>query len=272
MRSLLLSAFLGVLLARAALPAADPKKPATDLNELSLEVEALQLIYQFELTSRQLQALAKIAADLPPPARERKPAKANEKLRALLTDLRTALRKHDDNRIDELTGRVDDLKDSAALDDRIEVTAEVRKRVPELLRLLTTRQVNDYLNVYDDLPDPVASVRDALKSGLKAAQIKDWSSLRDEAAEEVGWLVAGFDTEKAKKVAEQTAALLDKAHAWKEDELKQRRAELETAVQEIMGDVDAVDVMRHVVERDLAELLANPQLAAAVEGRLKEMK
>jgi hypothetical protein len=35
-----------------------------------------------------------------------------------------------------------------------------------------------------------------------------------------------------------------------------------------MGEVGSTDVLRHIVEHDLAELLANPRLPAAVEALL----
>lgn len=268
---------LGLMLFTLASPAADPKKPGardtTDPNDVSLEIEALQLLYQLDLTPRQLQALAKIAPDTAAPARERKPAKVSAAVRQSMLELRAALRKNDADRIDELTDKLDELKEkeNPPLDDSVEVTAGARKRAPDALRLLSPKQVTDYLNIHDELPDPMASVREALKNGLKL-QNKDWNSVRDDAAEEVATLVAGFDADKAKKVAEQTAALLDKAHAWKEDELKKRQEELDAAVQEIMGDIGPVDVLRNIVLRDLAEVLSNPQLTAAIEARLKEGK
>jgi hypothetical protein len=250
-------------------PAADTKSDKVDLNDLSLEIAALQLIYQFEFTPSQLQALAKLAKNTAAPT-ERKPVKGSDKLRGLMLELRSALRKRDEAKIDELTDKVDELKEKEKvdLDDSVEPTHAARKAALEAARLLTTRQMLDYLNVYDELPDPAVSVRDALKNGLKLKD-KDWTSIRDEAAAEVAWLVAGFDKEREKKVSKQTVALLDKAHAWKEKELTDQQAELDRALQEIMGDVGPAEVLRHIVEHDLADLLANPQLPAAIEGKLQ---
>lgn len=276
-RVALLAALGALLVALAAPSAAADKAPAKDgkpdLNDLSLEVQALQVIYQLELTPRQLQALAKIARDTAPADGARKAAKGSEKLRSLLTDLRTALRKHDDAKIDDLTDKVDELKDKegASLDDDVEVTDAARKKAPEAVRLLTVRQTMDYLNIYDEVPDPVASVREALRKGVKL-QGKPWTELRDEAAEEVGGLVGGVDPEKARDVAKQAAALLDKYHALKDDELAKQRADIEQAVQDVMGEVGPAEVLRNVLLRDVAELLSNPQLPAAIDGRLKEIK
>jgi hypothetical protein len=248
--------------------AADTKKDKGDLNDLSLELAAHQLIYQFEFTPSQLQALANWAKTTASTS-ERRPAKGSDKLRGLMVELRAAYRKRDEARIDELTEKVDELKEKEKpdIDDNVEPTDAARKAAVEAARLLTTRQTLDYLNLYEELPDPAASVREALKSGLKLKD-RDWSSIRDDAAAEVAWQIAGFDKDRADKVRAQTAALLDKAHAWKEKELAEQQPELEKALQEIMGDSRSTDVLRHIIERDLAELLANPQLAAAIEGKM----
>src|SRR5262249_20292363 len=130
----------------------------------------------------------------------------------------------------------------------------------------------EYANLYDELPDPMATMREALRNGEKQKD-KEWTATRDDAAAEVAWLVAGFDKPREAKVREQVAGLLDRVHPiWKEKELGDAPAALEKELQEIMGDVGPAEVLRHVIERDLAELLSNPQLAAAIEGRLKEMK
>lgn len=243
------------------------------LSDLSLEVNALQTLYDLDLTPTQLKALAQLAKDTGQKSRSRKPAKASAKFVALLTDLRTALARADADRVDDLTDKLDKLRESEspALDDDVATTDAARKHAPDALRLLTARQVADHLETYEEIPDPLASVRDALKTGLKA-DAKKWAALREEAATEVGWLVAGFDADQAKKVRQQTASLLDKSHLWKEDELKDQQEELEKAVLEIMADVGPTDVLQHIVERDLAELLSNPRLGSAIAARLKEAK
>jgi hypothetical protein len=249
------------------------KDAKVDLNDASLEVQALQAFHQIGFTPAQLKELAKLAKDTAMKPRERKEPKANEKFRTALLELRAALRKNDEDKIDDLIEKVDKLRDSEEpkLDDKIEVTEAARRSALEAIRLLGAKQLADYVVLYEDLPEPLAKVRETLKDNLKS---KDdaWKKARDEAADEVGWLVGGFDTARVTKVKEQVTALLDKGHAWNEAELKKQQDELGKSMREIMGDVGPTEVLRHIVQRDLADLLSNPQLPAALELRLKDEK
>jgi hypothetical protein len=262
------------LVAGVACTADAPPAGKADPNTLSLEVAALQLLNQLDLTTAQMQALAKMAKDVTPKEVKRQPAKASEKLRKALLDLRDALVQGDQDKIDDLNDTLDDLKDSEKpeLDDEVEIVDAARRLAPEALRLLSVRQTASYLGLYgDDVPDPAASLRDALEKA-PGADDKEWKDLRDDTAEEVGWLVAGLDMAQAQKVSEKAGALLDRAHKLKPDEFKEQRTELEKAAREVLGDVGPLDILRHVLERDLAELLSNPQIPAALEARLKQGK
>jgi hypothetical protein len=266
-----------VLRAGAALP----KEPAApkdappqkaDVNVLSVEVAALLRLNQLQATPTQMEALVKLARDVSRKEVKRTPAKVSDKYRQALLDLRDALvRGEDDDRIDELNDALDDLKESEKpdLDDAVETCADGRRLAPEALRLFTARQAASYLALYGDgLPDPAANLRGALEKAPGAAE-DDWKELRDDTAEEVGWLVAGLDTARARRVSEKVGTLLDRAHKLKPEEFKEQRADLEKAAREVLDDVGPVEVLRHVLERDLAELLSNPRLPAALEARLK---
>jgi hypothetical protein len=248
---------------------------ARDVHELSLEVDALQTLYLLELTPTQLKALAKLADKVPAKTRSRRPAKVSKQFLTMLSGLRDALIKNDVARVNELTDRVDSLRDQERiiLDDKIEITEGARKRAPDALRILSVRQMMDYLSFQyeDDLPDPLEKLNQTLQKGSKAGAA-DWKQQRDETAEEIGSLVAGFDTDRAKKVREQVVFLLDKAHAMTEEELKKSTALLQQAVQEILGDAGPLDIVKNVMQKDLAELLSNPQLSNAIEALLKEAK
>jgi hypothetical protein len=116
----------------------------------------------------------------------------------------------------------------------------------------------------DDRVSALSDRLDELKAGPE-----EWKKRRDGVAEEIGWLLAGFGKDKAQKYQDRAAALLDKAHAWTEDELKKNGPVLEAAVQELLGDIGPLDILRNLLQRDLAELLSNPRLASAVEALLK---
>jgi hypothetical protein len=244
-----------------------------DTAQLSLQVAALQVLYQFDASPAQMEALAKLAKDTAK-ARARKP-KASEKVRKALTDLRDALLEGDDDKISERTDQVDDLRfaENPDLDDAVDTTAEARKAAPEALRLFSARQVHAYLGNYDedDLPDPFERMTEAMKTG-RSLTAADWKTLCKEAAEEVGWQVAGLDDTAAKKVADKVTALLEQSRRLNNEEFKAKQPELEKSARDILGDVGPTDVLKHLAERDLAELLSNPQLPTALEARLKKAK
>ena len=91
---------------------------------------------------------------------------ASERLKKMQEDRMTKAKQMDDEmqKLDADTAarqsKLDELKDkeSPSLDDGIDITDEARKRAPEALRLLTARQMNEYLNIFEELQDPVASV------------------------------------------------------------------------------------------------------------------
>jgi hypothetical protein len=273
----LLAGALLVLLSAAPPWAADaPKENAgkDDLNSVSLEVAALQLVHQLDLTPDQMEAFAKLAKDAAPKDTTRKPAKVSDKYRKTLLAYNDALLKGEDDRIDDLGEELEDLRDSEdpTLGDQVETTDEARKLAPQALALLGARQTAAYLGLYgDDLPDPVEDLLAALGKSHDPEE-KDWKELRDDTAEEVGWLVAGFDKDAAKKVSDKAGALLDRARALKDEDFKAQRPQLEKDARALVGDTGPTDVLRHVLERDLAELLANPRLPAALDARLKQVK
>ena len=272
--SLLACAVLVAVLPARAADAPKENAGKDDLNALSLEVAALQLVHQMALTPDQMEAFAKLAKDAAPRDTTRKPAKVSDKYRKTLQQYHDALVKGDDDRIDDLGEELEDLRDSEdpALDDQVETTDEARKLAPQALKLLGARQTANYLALYgDDLPDPVEDLLGALEKSHDPAE-KDWKELRDDTAAEVGWLVAGFDKDAAGKVSDKAGALLDRARDLKDEEFKTQRPQLEKEARELAGDVSPTRVLRHILERDLAELLANPQLPAALDARLEQVK
>src|SRR5258707_10925029 len=48
------------------------------------------------------------------------------------------------------------------------------------------------------------------------------------------------------------------------------RPELEKKARELVGDVGPIEVLRHVVQQSLAELLSNPRLMVAIDARSEE--
>jgi len=263
-------AWLGLLSAGAADPGR--QRGPQSLNDLGLEVGALQTLHALRATRAQMEGLQKVAretADRPP---ARTAGKASAKFRKTLAELRDALAANrDEDRINRLNDKLDQLRsaEKPELDDNMEITDEAREQAPRVLRMLTAAQVAGYLAGYaDTMPDPLGRIQEALAK-VRGLKEKDWKETRGQVGDEVGELVAGLDVDKAAEVSAQVGQLLIVARGLRDEEFKTQRRELERKAGRIVGDLGPTDVLRHVMERHLAELLSNPRLEAALEARLK---
>ena len=81
--------------------------------------------------------------------------------------------------------------------------------------------------------------------------------------------MVGLDVDKADRVNDRVAALLIRVRSLTNEEFAKQQPDLDQAAAKIVGDVGALEVLRHYVEFDLANLLSNPRLAAALDARLK---
>jgi hypothetical protein len=262
-----------VLLCADPAPAQQPED--IDLNDLSLEVSALQTLHSLNLTEAQLRQLQTWAKETVQKPRKHPAAKASKAYRAKLLDLRAALLEASDgDRIDQLSEELEELRaaEKPVIDDNVDLTIAARKRAPEALRLLTVRQVIDYLEALDDdLNDPLQRLLAALESirGLKA---NEWKQRRDAIVDDIVWLAAGVDSKKADKLTKEMTALLGRARGLSDADFKAKRPELEKAARKLLADLGPVDVLRNALEYSLAELLSNPRLPAALAARLKDAK
>src|SRR5262249_55497143 len=119
-----------------------------------------------------------------------------------------------------------------------------------------------------DAPDPVESLLDALDA-VRSLKADEWKALRQDLADQVGRLVAGLDADKATAVGDRAVQLLIRVRALKEAEFKEQRAELEKEARQLAGEAGPLDVLRHLAEYALAELLSNPRLGQALTARLR---
>jgi hypothetical protein len=261
--------FLGALA-----PRAEGKGVEGDVNVLSMEVVALQTLHQLQATPAQLGELKRLAATTAEKVGPRRQVEVSDKFHKTLLQLRDALVAGKEERIDELNRAIDELreKEKPDLDDSAEISDAARREAPALLRRFSARQAAGFLADYAaDFPDPVEMLTGAFDEVRKLSR-REWGGLRDDVAEQVGWLVAGTDGDAEEKVREQAAALITRARQLKNDEFKKQRPELEKAARELAQKVGPTDVHRHFLEHALAELLSNPRLAAAAEARLKALK
>jgi hypothetical protein len=254
-------------------PAADKKDGAADVGDLNLEVTALQVLYDLQVTPAQLKELAELAPKTASAPGPRKEVKVSAEYRRALTRLSDALAENREEGVEDLLTGLDKLRDKESPEfDDVEISDGARKAAPGLLRKLSARQVVAYAAVLgSNFPDPGEKLLGALEKSRELTG-KEWRNLRDAVADDVGWLVAGLDVEAEERVREQALALLNKSARLTAREHLDQKADLEKTARALVGKVGPTDVVRNYMERNLAELLSNPRLAAAVALRQRKGK
>jgi hypothetical protein len=227
----------------------------------------LQVLHAFEMTEQQLKGIAALAArtaQKPPP---RKGVRVSDKFRKALLGYRAALASGDDDRIETALTAFEQARAREMPDfDEVEITDAARKEAPLLLKKLSARQVALYLSGQaEDFPDPAERLMAAMKESRKLRG-KEWHGLRDDTAYQVGWLVAGLDAAEEEKVRDRATALLNRAAAMDEKGYTKELPALRKSAREMAGKIGPTDVIRHYVQRVLAETLSNHRLADAIEA------
>jgi hypothetical protein len=231
-----------------------------------MEVAALETLHQLDLRPEQLKSLADLARGAAEKSAARRTAKVTPAYRQALAGLHAALAAGDDDRIDQSREKLETVieKDKPEIDDQIPVTDAAWSRAHQAFQILTVSQVGALLAA-QELADPLEVLTEGLElvRGLESAE-KD--EVRDQTAAEVAWLVGGHDGEAAHPVRAQAVELLDRAHRMKEAEFKRELPNLKTAAGQILNSVDTLQVLGHIAEHRLAELLSNPRLEPAIRA------
>ena len=255
----------------------DRPDPATVLSQ---QVWALQTLHDLDLDVAQLgllrAAVAKPEEDPAPRAVDKLTGNVPAKYLATLEALRQALLHDKDtgdanDQIDELRDELESIREdeSVELDDHVQITDGARARVPEVMKSLQPSQLAGYLAAYqDEVPDPVQSLLHAADESRGMDDGK-FNALAETTARDIGILLAGLDKEKAAPVAQRVHLWLEQSHLLSNADFKASQAELEKAAKAVIGEVDSFDVLRHWIERDVAELLSNPQLGPMIDERIK---
>ncbi|MGH7169686.1 MAG: hypothetical protein ACRELG_05335 [Gemmataceae bacterium] len=285
-RSLASIVVLTILSGIAAGPRADDKKTPADARNLvkgkaaeelvllKLEVDVLEKLYHLELNAKQLSALLKLAERTAAKAPATQEVHAGAEYRTVLKSLHGALLSQEEDRIRALSEKLDELqeKETIAIDDEFEMTDAALSAAPLAFRLLSAAQIVAYLSALDDeVPDPAERILSALEEG-EELNGDEWKELRDEAAEELSWLVVGFNAANTAKVKNAVTVLLDRGHRFQGEELSKQWPALEKAAHQLVGNVSSLVVLQHYVERELAELLSNPRTAMALRSWIKQIK
>ncbi len=241
-----------------------PPKAFTAVDDLNAEIAALQVLYSLNATKGQIEALAKAAEKTmqdAPPVRE---IKVSEKYRKTLLALRDAFAKGDDEGIDTHFKALDEIREKEEVEfDGIDITAEARKQAPALLRLFGPRQVTHYLLGVTEFPDPVERLIGALEE-TRELRGDAWAAARDDAAAQAAWLIAGLDDKAEAALKVKMTAFLDGAQRLDDGEFKKQRPALIREARGFLGTLGPTDIIRHYMERVLAETLSNHRLKASL--------
>jgi hypothetical protein len=246
---------------------------AEEVVRLKREVDALETLYHLEPTKAQLTgllALAEHSAAKPAAVAE---ASATAEYRETLQKLRTALAQDDEAQVAALFQKLAEIEDRDAveIESEFDLTDAAIKAAPAALKLITPAQIVSYLAAMEnEVPDPFERILFTISEGEELTG-EDWKALRDETAEEVGWLVHGFNSTAAKSLAKSVSDLLERGHALKPEQKKELDA-LELTAQKLTANVNPVIVIQHYMERELAELLSNPRAVAALKARIEQIK
>jgi len=259
----ILLAIVGIV---PSLPAAG--QPAR--GNLELEVAALTRLHDLELTNEQLQSFKKLAGEVTP-GKAPAPGKMTPAYRNALAALRSALVQADEEKISDAQDKVDDLRDEQDIEPQTDVTISdsARKHTDEAMELLTATQIAAYLAEHsDDVPDALQTMLDAVDESPGMSET-DYASLKSEAAEQVAMLLVGLDPSAQEPIVKKVGQWLDRAKAMTDADVKSKRPQLEQSAKEIVGKPDPMAQLRHWMEREMADLLSNPQTSAALAARVK---
>ena len=240
---------------------------ALPLSTLSLRVSAIQTLHTPDLSAAQLSALRDLADDAADD-RPRKAGQGPDALRSTLAALGNALLTGDDSNLDKLQDQVDEMLEGDDVDpqDELELNDTARKGAAKAMRLLTVAQTTALIGeIAEDIDEPLGELLDTMAESRTASN-EGFESLCDETANDLALALGGLDAKKDTVVASEVVALLKKCRALSTQDFAAQRSELERAAKDLVGDVQFLQVLRHHLQRNLAELLANPQLKGAVNA------
>ena len=258
----------------ASAKAAEGEKKGKPIQELVLEIKALETLYALTPTVSQLETLKKLAKDTGSKVPENEKLKLSGKLRKTLDELHAALVDATDNeRIDQLSEQMEKLRDEekVAWPEEYELTEEAQQKAAEAVRTFSARQIVVYLaQMAEDITDPFEQLKEAVHE-VRGLSAEKWKEYREEVPPQIAQCAAGLDADKKQQISDQITQLLIVVRSLKEQEFKTQIADLEKKIRQILGDIGPTDVLRHVLESNFSELLANPGLPATINARLKKM-
>ena len=258
-------ATLNLVMAPDAQAAATTAPARVDATNLSLEVDALSALNDLQLSPDQvgkLRDMAKGAAGVAHAA----PGGSDPEYLAATRALRKALLSGNANNIDTAEGKLADLEDQMESDPdpTVELSEAAKSTAEAAMKLLTSRQVAEYLGeISDGIPD-ASDVISAIDDSHQLSQ-EDFIAERDRLAEDFGTLAGGVKPAKQPKIVMKVKNLLDRARKIPDDQFAAKVGDLHAEAQQLEEGVDPIPGLRHCMEREMAELLSNPQLPHALD-------
>jgi hypothetical protein len=107
---------------------------------------------------------------------------------------------------------------------------------------------------------------------LRRLKGKAWKQRRDDLVDDLVRLAADVDTTRAEKLTDHLTELLSAVHGLSDEEFKAQHPKLEESARRLLGDLDALQILRNSLEYPLAELLSNPRLPAALAAHVTTAK
>jgi hypothetical protein len=238
-------------------------------GDLRLKAAALEVIYDLEMTPDQLRDLQKLAQGAA--GAEAKHDRYPQALRKALNEWCDALAKGEDDKVDELQEKVEQQEDEAKLDAvDIDATDAAKKRAPEAMKLITAGQLANLIAMHSgDIQGPAETLIDSMEE--VRGDDADYKQTKDAIVADVLELASGYGTGNA-SLTGSVGDFLDRVHKLSDGEYKSKQKDLEQEAHKIVGKVDAVAVVQHWAQRELAELISNPELDSAAKERLAAQK
>ena len=253
-----------------------PALPA-DLGRASLQVSALDTLYEFDLSLEQLKTV-KAAAAKTVSTKHRTAAKANPELANSLKDFQTGLLSGKDGAVvAKLRAEVMRLAADVDLDDEVQPTPEALAQAAGVRKKFKASQIAAFLALHaDQVADPGELLASSLESaremkaegGAKggAGSAAEVQTLISETGTTVGYLVFGTDEAKAKALAGQATAWLKAGLESGEKEFASGQAARDDKAKAMIGEIDPMAVLGHWLDLQVAVLLSNPELPEAVDA------
>jgi len=261
---LLLAATISLLVCNRALQAqTDAVSGAVNLE---MQVDALSTLHDLNLTPEQLSSLKDLASDTAGTLSDT-PAAVTADYKAAIKDMRDALLSKDEDKIDSAEDKIGDVVDKQDPDSEPDVqqSDSAKTKAVTFLKTLSVKQVAGYISQNaDDIDDPTELLLDAVHQSRDLSG-DDFTSLRDDTAEELGMLSAGANPAKPPKIISKVNQLLNRVHHLKAQEYSDQQSALEDEARKLVAGMDPIVCLRHWMENELADLLSNPQLSQAID-------